>query len=181
MVSFAANKLINKWKKGLAKTREVLFMDIGDLFARGKELDESVYETLEEALIKADVGPIFTEEILDKIRDRAKKKEADNADLVLRLIKEHMKEVLVPCESPLVIPPHKTPFVIMMVGVNGTGKTTTIGKLAYTLKEEGKSVLLVAADTFRAAAIEQLVRWGERVGAPVSETAHQRRSCRRRV
>lgn len=167
MVNFTTSTLINKWKKGLAKTKAVLSTEIGDLIFRKKQIDENVYEALEEALIKADVGPIFADEILHQIKDRVTRNETSNPELIYRLIKERMMDVLRKCESPLTIPPTNTPFIILMVGVNGTGKTTTAGKLAYALKEEGKSVLLVAADTFRAAAIEQLVRWGERVGAPV--------------
>lgn len=160
-MNFLRDNLINKFKKGLAKTREILFTDIDELVFGNKEIDEKTCEELEEALIRADVGPNFTASILEQI------KKAKPTGSVADLLKERMKEILLPCERPLVIPDHLSPFVIMVVGVNGTGKTTTIGKLAFALKEQNLLVTLVAADTFRAAAIEQLVQWGERANAPV--------------
>lgn len=160
-MNFLKGNLISKFKKGLAKTREILFTDIDDLIFGRKEIDEKTCEELEEALIRADVGPAFTEAILREIKER--KPEGP----VGELIKERMRNILLPCENPLSIPESTRPFVIMVVGVNGTGKTTTIGKLAFSFKEQGLSVVLVAADTFRAAAIEQLVEWGERVGASI--------------
>ncbi|HOJ52734.1 MAG TPA: signal recognition particle-docking protein FtsY [Syntrophales bacterium] len=160
-MNFLKGNLIGKFKKGLSKTRELLFTDIEELVFGHKEIDEKTLEELEEALIRADVGPSFTEVILKRV------KEAKKATALGETIKEEMRKILLPCECPLSVPAHISPFVIMVVGVNGTGKTTTIGKLAFGFQEEGLSVLLVAADTFRAAAIEQLSIWGERAHVPV--------------
>ncbi|MCX7983239.1 MAG: signal recognition particle-docking protein FtsY [Syntrophales bacterium] len=160
-MNFLKGDLIGKFKKGLAKTREILFTDLDELIFGQKEIDEKSFEELEEALIRADIGPSFTEGILKQLKDKKQ------TGPLSELIKIRMKEILSPRECPLIIPDHIVPFVVMVVGVNGTGKTTTIGKLAYGFKEQGLSVLLVAADTFRAAAIEQLIEWGNRAKAPV--------------
>jgi fused signal recognition particle receptor len=143
-------------KKGLQKTKETFFGRVVKLL-KGKKLDDETREELEELLIQADVGVETTEYILERLKE----KDGD----ALESLKEIILEIL-NFDTKLNVPP-EPPFVIMVVGVNGTGKTTSCGKLAKMFVDEGKSVVLAAADTFRAAAIEQLKIWGERVGATV--------------
>jgi len=121
---------------------------------------------LEELLITADMGPQFTHDLIDDVQQRVKRKELQDASQIKNVLQQRMMAILKQIERPLVIPKNQ-PFVIMAIGVNGSGKTTTIGKLANLLRNDGHDILLVAADTFRAAAIEQLEVWGNRVGAPV--------------
>lgn len=166
MIEMGKKSLFERLKQGLAKTRKILLTDIDDLILGEKKIDQALYDELEEALIRADVGPAFTGELMDRIKEQVKRKELDRADLLRKILRDTMKEILERCEAPLVIPPDGT-FTIMVVGVNGTGKTTTIGKLASEFKEAGMSVMTVAADTFRAAAIEQLEVWSKRVGVPM--------------
>ena len=158
--------LFDRLKDGIKKTRDGLTEQLEDVFAGKKEIDEDLLEELEYALITADIGVRTCGEILDLIREKADRKELADPAEVRRLIGEHLREVLVSAEKtlPRVIEP---PAVVLVVGVNGTGKTTSIGKLAKRFKNEGHSVLLCAADTFRAAAIEQLEIWGERTGTDV--------------
>jgi fused signal recognition particle receptor len=148
-------------KAGLARTREVLNTPVGELFTR-KRVDESLYEELESALLQADCGVQAAQALVATLR---KRKLEDGAALKAAL-KEAVAELLLPLEKKLETGKAK-PFVIMVAGVNGSGKTTSIGKLAHWLKLQGKGVLLAAGDTFRAAAREQLVAWGERNGVPV--------------
>jgi fused signal recognition particle receptor len=143
-------------KAGLARTRDVLNTPVSELFTR-QRIDESVYEDLESALLQADCGVAATQSILASLR---KRKIEDGAEL-RRALKESIAELLAPLEKKLDVGRAK-PFVIMIAGVNGSGKTTSIGKLAKWLQSEGASVLLAAGDTFRAAAREQLVAWGAR-------------------
>lgn len=157
---------LDKLKSGLKKTREILTTDIDDLLLGSKTLDENLFNELEELLIAADMGPQFVNDIISDVQDRMKRKELQNAGQVKKILRERMIAILQKNDSPLNIPKGQ-PFVIMAVGVNGSGKTTTIGKLANMLKNDGHEVLLVAADTFRAAAIEQLEIWGDRVKVPV--------------
>jgi len=138
-----------------------------NLFLGKKELDANVFETLETQLLLADVGVKATQQFMDHLSQKLKKNELKDVDAALKTLQEDMQALLQPCESPLIIPADKKPFLILVVGMNGSGKTTTIGKLAYQLKKQGKSVLLAAGDTFRAAAIEQLQTWGERNHIPV--------------
>ena len=154
-----------KLKTGLAKTRDVLTMDLNDLFSK-KILDKELFNELEELLISADMGPQFAYDLIDDVKKRVSRNELQNAQEIKRVLQEKMTAILRKTEKPLEIPRGR-PFVIMTIGVNGSGKTTTIGKLANMLKSEGHEVMLVAADTFRAAAIEQLEVWGTRVSAPV--------------
>jgi len=152
---------MSRLKQGLQRTREVLNTDLTDLFARHPKIDEALYEELETLLITSDVGVAATEHVITQLRDKAKRDRlADAAELRLAL-KEVLLELIAPLAVPLDISAPK-PFVIMMVGVNGTGKTTSIGKIARYCQQEGLSVLLAAGDTFRAAAREQLAVWGER-------------------
>jgi len=137
-----------------------------DRFA-GRQLDEALEEELETQLLVADAGIDATRKILDSLRGRLRKSGADHADRVGRALREAVVDVLRPRAKPLVVDERHRPYVILMVGVNGSGKTTTIGKLAHKFRDDGRSVMLAAGDTYRAAAIEQLQAWGERNGVPV--------------
>ncbi len=150
----------DKIKKGLTKTREKLTAELTSLFS-GKKIDEALYEELETILLTSDVGISATNYLLDSIRATIKKNNIENADEIKGLLKEKLIELLMPIENPLILK-KANPYVIMVVGVNGSGKTTTIGKLTKILLDENKSVLIAAGDTFRAAATEQLQIWGER-------------------
>jgi fused signal recognition particle receptor len=148
-------------RKGLQRTREVLNTDVTELFARHPKIDEALYEELETLLIGADVGVAATEHVIAALRERARRDRLADAGELRAALKDVLHELIAPLEAPLEITPQQ-PFVIMMVGVNGTGKTTSIGKLAKHCQANGLSVLLAAGDTFRAAAREQLAVWGER-------------------
>jgi fused signal recognition particle receptor len=143
-----------------------LTYDLANLLPGGR-IDEAVLEELETRLIAADVGIDTTEKILGGLRKRVQRKELANLDALLAALRSAMLEILVPVARPLHVDGSKKPFVILVVGVNGSGKTTTIGKLAHRCVQEGRKVVLAAGDTFRAAAIEQLQVWGERNGVPV--------------
>ena len=153
-------------KQGLQRTREVLNTDITELFSRHPKIDEALYEELETTLIAADVGVAATEHVIQALRARAKRDRLGDAAELRAALKDVLYELIAPLEAPLVVGDEK-PFVIMMVGVNGTGKTTSIGKLARHCQSAGLSVMLAAGDTFRAAAREQLAIWGERNNVPV--------------
>ncbi|MDD5343604.1 MAG: signal recognition particle-docking protein FtsY [Smithella sp.] len=154
-----------KIKKGLTKTREVLTTDLNDLFSK-KVIDKELFDKLEELLISADMGPQFTYDLIDDVKKRVSRHDLQNAGQIKKIMQERMIAILQKIDKPLIIPKGR-PFIILTIGVNGSGKTTTIGKLANSLKSNGHEVMLVAADTFRAAAVEQLEVWGTRVGAPV--------------
>ena len=139
----------------------VLGRDIRDL-VQGRKIDAELLEELEMRLIGADVGVTVTQEILEDLRRRADRHELADADALLAALRSHLAEVLKPCEKPLVIDAQAKPFVVLVVGVNGSGKTTSIGKLATHLHSQGLKIMLAAGDTFRAAAIEQLGVWAER-------------------
>jgi fused signal recognition particle receptor len=160
----------DRLKSGLAKTRKLLLTDVDDILLGSKEIDQALFDELEEALIVADVGPAFTAELIESLKEKVKRKELASPEVLKKVLRETMREILLRNEAPLKIPTDKT-YTIMVVGVNGTGKTTTIGKLARNLKEEGRAVTLVAADTFRAAAIEQLEVWAKRVNVPLIRQA----------
>jgi fused signal recognition particle receptor len=152
---------LSRLKSGLAKTRAVLNTDVTDLFARYPKIDDALFEELETALITADVGVRATTRLIDDLKAAQKtQKIADGAALQIEF-KRALTELITPLEKPLDVTAHK-PFVIMIAGVNGAGKTTTIGKLAKYFQSQGLSVMLAAGDTFRAAAREQLMTWGER-------------------
>ncbi|MCC6533242.1 MAG: signal recognition particle-docking protein FtsY [Burkholderiales bacterium] len=148
-------------KQGLQRTREVLNTDLTELFSRHPKIDEALYEELETLLITSDVGVAATGHIMAALRARAKADRLADAQQLRAALKAVLYDLIAPLEVPLEISDQK-PFVIMMVGVNGTGKTTSIGKLAKYCQASGLSVLLAAGDTFRAAAREQLAVWGER-------------------
>jgi fused signal recognition particle receptor len=154
-------KLLKSFKEGLKKTRDALGLSA----FKGREVDESLFEELEERLILADVGVKTTLELIDYLREEAKKRKIKSSDQLLELLKERLKELLKNCKGELNL--KEKPSVILVLGVNGVGKTTTIGKLAKQLKDKGYSVVLAAADTFRAAAIEQLEVWAERAGVRI--------------
>ncbi len=154
-------------KAGLSKTRSKFTEGIENVFLGEKTLDDDLLEELETALLSSDVGVAATTDILDALTKRISRKELDNSEAVLAALKEELAEMLAPVEVPLAAENADGPFVILMVGVNGVGKTTTIGKLAKKFQAEGKSVMLAAGDTFRAAAVEQLKAWGERNDVPV--------------
>ncbi|MBN1614384.1 MAG: signal recognition particle-docking protein FtsY [Deltaproteobacteria bacterium] len=158
--------LFDKLKVGLAKTRKILLTDVDDIILGSKQIDQATFDELEETLIMADVGPAFTYDLIERMREQVKRKELDKSDLLKQVLRDSMTEILSKSEAPLQIPKNDL-FTIMVVGVNGTGKTTTIGKLAHRFKKKGMSVMTVAADTFRAAAIEQLEVWSQRVGVPL--------------
>jgi fused signal recognition particle receptor len=153
--------LLEKLKSGVQKTRDGLVSRIEDVISGRKEIDADLLEELEYTLISADIGVTTTNEILDRIRERVDRKLVGDSGELRGLIREYLLEVLVANDQPLAYV-DQPPAVIMVVGVNGAGKTTTIGKLASHFKAEGHTVLLCAADTFRAAAVEQLEVWGER-------------------
>ncbi|PKN69458.1 MAG: signal recognition particle-docking protein FtsY [Deltaproteobacteria bacterium HGW-Deltaproteobacteria-12] len=157
---------LDKLKSGLKKTRAVLTTDVDDLLFGAKDLDKKLFDELEELLITADMGPQFAQDMINDVQDRLKRKELKDAKHIKNILRERMVAILQQIDRPLRVPKGQ-PFIIMAVGVNGSGKTTTIGKLANLLRNEGHEVMLVAADTFRAAAIEQLEVWGERVRIPV--------------
>ena len=155
-----------KLKIGLAKTRNLLVKNVDDIILGEKVIDQKLYDELEEILIMADVGPAFTCELIEKIKEQVKRKELDRPELLKKVLRETITDILTRNEAPLHILRNQL-FTIMVVGVNGTGKTTTIGKLAYRFKEQGMPVMMAAADTFRAAAIEQLEIWSRRVNVPL--------------
>jgi len=148
-------------KAGLARTRDVLNTPVGELFV-GRKIDEALYEELETALLQADCGVAAAQALVGELR----KKKLEDGEALKRALKDAITELLSPLEKRLDVGKAK-PFVIMIAGVNGSGKTTSIGKLARWLQSQGKSVLLAAGDTFRAAAREQLVAWGARNAVPV--------------
>lgn len=158
--------LLERLKKGIEKTRTGLVSAVEDVLAGKKEIDADLLDELEYTLITADIGPRTASEILERIRQRVDRHMVGDAQELRGLISEYLLEVLQASERPMprVAAP---PAVVMIVGVNGSGKTTTIGKLTARFKAEGRSVLLCAADTFRAAAIEQLEIWGERTSTDV--------------
>ena len=134
---------------------------------KGKKINDDLFEELEEQLIVADIGVETTLKIIDNLTDHANRKQLKDAEALYGLLKTDLTEILNKVEQPLAIDESKSPYVILMVGVNGVGKTTTIGKLAKKYQQQGKSVMLAAGDTFRAAAVEQLQVWGERNDIPV--------------
>lgn len=151
--------------KGLIKTKENIGSGFRNFF-RGKKIDDELFEELEEQLLIADLGVPTTTKIINNLTQHATKQQLRDAELLYQQLKVELAEVLKPVAQPLEITAKK-PYVILMVGVNGVGKTTTIGKLARKFQQEGKSVMLAAGDTFRAAAVEQLQVWGERNNIPV--------------
>ena len=157
-------------KSGLTKTREKLGAQVAGVFRAGRKLDEAFYEELEAALLSADVGVTATAHLIDALRAQARRERYTEAEQLRQALADNLTAMLMPIEQPLDISTHQ-PFVIMLAGVNGAGKTTSIGKLAHYYQAQGKKVLLAAGDTFRAAAREQLMVWGERNNVTVISQA----------
>lgn len=155
----------SKLKEGLTKTRESFISKIENLVSLGKKIDEELYEELEELLIQADVGVNTAIELVEDLRKAVKERKIEDSAELKGILKELIADIMGAEQSKMNL--HNKPAIIVVVGVNGAGKTTTIGKLANNFKEEGKKVLLGAGDTFRAAAIDQLEIWGNRVGCEI--------------
>ncbi|ASJ37290.1 signal recognition particle-docking protein FtsY [Vibrio vulnificus] len=153
-------------KRSLSRTKANIGAGFFGLF-KGKKIDDELFEELEEQLLVADVGMDTTLKIIENLTEKASRRDLKDGEALYGLLKEEMAEILTKVEQPLQVDSSKTPYVILMVGVNGVGKTTTIGKLAKQFQNQGKKVMLAAGDTFRAAAVEQLQVWGERNNVPV--------------
>src|SRR5436853_2691312 len=161
---------LERMKEAVTRTRENLSERIDEVVSFNKEIDRATLDALEATLIAADLGTTTTRELLDKLRDKADRKQIKNVEELKRLLKGELLAILTAANTQPVQKVDGTPEVILVVGVNGTGKTTTIGKLAQVFRSDGKTALLCAADTFRAAAIDQLEIWGERTGTDVIKT-----------
>ncbi|WP_133510179.1 signal recognition particle-docking protein FtsY [Candidatus Thiosymbion oneisti] len=161
-------RLIARLKDGLATTRAVLNTNIGDLIRGRKRIDEDLLEELEVQLLTADVGVDTTSRIIGHITERVKRRELADPAVLIDALRSELEIILRRCDAPVRQSSAGRPQVILVVGVNGVGKTTTIGKLTKRLQAEGNDVMLAAGDTFRAAAVEQLQAWGERNGVPVT-------------
>ncbi|WP_457635733.1 signal recognition particle-docking protein FtsY [Persephonella sp.] len=157
--------MLDRLKSGLEKTKKQ-FVESFSSISFGRKIDEELFEDIEMVLLKADVGLQATEEILDFLRKESKRRKLKDGQQLKELLKEKLYEILKNCEGKLNLGDEK-PAVILFLGINGSGKTTTVGKLAYQFTKEGMSVVLAAADTFRAAAIDQLEVWAERSGARI--------------
>ena len=159
--------LFGRLKAGLSKTRSGLTEGIANLVVGRKQIDDELLEDLETQLLTADIGVEATQSIIGDLTERVARKQLGDAEALMAALREDMRGMLAPVDAPLEIPQSDQPFVLLMVGINGAGKTTTIGKIARKLQSEGRSVMLAAGDTFRAAAVEQLQTWGERNEVPV--------------
>ncbi|UCB51104.1 MAG: signal recognition particle-docking protein FtsY [Deltaproteobacteria bacterium] len=159
--------LYERLRQGLSKTRSGLTGRLDQLVFGKREIDRDLLDELEEILFTSDLGVVTTQELIDRVQAGVARKELDNPEKLKDSLKEHIRAFLQIPEVERKNPGPGEPLIIMVIGVNGVGKTTTIGKAAHSFKEQGKKVMLVAADTFRAAAIEQLAVWGERVDAEV--------------
>ncbi len=155
----------DKLKSGLGKTREAISHQVNNVFKTFVKVDEELFENLEEALIMADMGVETSTYIIDELRDRVKSERITDGDEVKEKLKEIISEILCSCDTSMKL--STRPSVVLVIGVNGVGKTTSIGKLAAHYKAEGKKVMLAAADTFRAAAIDQISIWAERTGVDI--------------
>ena len=158
--------LFNRLRERLAKTTQTLGRGLGDLFGGERVLDAALLDDLEATLLAADVGVETTQALVTDLGSRLSRKELADANAAYRILRQNILDIVQPCAQPLAVTGSK-PFVIMVVGVNGVRKTTTIAKLARRLQTDGHQVLLAAGDTFRAAAVEQLQAWGERLKIPV--------------
>jgi fused signal recognition particle receptor len=162
--------LFERMKEAVSRTRENLSERIDEAVAFSKEIDRNTLDDLETTLLGADLGSATTHQVLGNLRERADRKQIKDVQELKRLLREELLTILKSANTPPVELEDGVPEVVLVVGVNGTGKTTTIGKLAQTVRSEGKTVLMCAADTFRAAAIEQLEVWGQRTGTEVIRT-----------
>ena len=159
--------LLNRLRHGLQRTQAVLFTDLNDLFIRSRGMDQKLLDRLEEHLLMADVGVKATGRMLEALTARPQGQDRNGPDDIKEALHDIMQELLSPVEQPLRIKTTPRPFVILVTGVNGAGKTTSIGKLAAWLRKQHHSVMLAAGDTFRAAAVAQLQTWGARINVPV--------------
>lgn len=163
----AEGSFFQRMKLGLSRTRDSFSNGMATLLIGAKEIDDELLEEIETQMLVADIGADATRRIINALTERVARKELTHSHALYKSLQNELAELLAPQVAPLIIDSSKKPFVILMVGVNGVGKTTTIGKLAKRFQKEGKSVMLAAGDTFRAAATEQLVVWGERNHVPV--------------
>ncbi len=163
----AKTSLLASLTQGLKKTRDSLTSGLATLILGKKFIDQELLDEIETRLLIADIGVEATQKIIQDLTTRVSRKQLNDAESLWQALQTELKLMLQPCSQPLIIPKSEKPFVLLMVGVNGNGKTTTIGKLAKHLQQEGKKVMLAAGDTYRAAAIEQLEVWGERNQIPV--------------
>lgn len=161
-VSGAGSSFFTRMKSGLSRTRDSFTNGMVTLLIGGKEIDDELLEEIETQMLLADMGIDATRTIIGNLTERVSRKELTHSNGLYKALQQELVDLLAPRVKPLQIDPAKRPYVILMVGVNGVGKTTTIGKLAKRLQKEGKKVMLAAGDTFRAAAVEQLQVWGER-------------------
>jgi len=159
--------LFSRLKQGLSRTRHGLTDGLANAVLGAKTIDDDLMEQIEDLLITADLGMEATTRISKNLLQKVSRNELKDPQALFTALHDEMQAILAPSEKPLIIPKQDSPFVILVVGINGAGKTTTIGKLAKRLQNEGKSVMLAAGDTFRAAAVEQLQVWGERNNIPV--------------
>ena len=155
----------DKLKTGLNKTKQSINEKINDVFSNFRKVDEEFLEELEEILIMSDIGIETSTQIIDKLRERMKKEKIEDEEEVKRVLREEMQEILEVTDKDLHL--NTKPSIILVIGVNGVGKTTSIGKIANRLAKDGKKVVVAAADTFRAAAVEQLEIWAKRAGAGI--------------
>ncbi len=171
LFSFLSKDKKETLDKGLSKTKESLFGKIARAIAGKSTIDDDVLDNLEEVLVTSDVGVATTLKIINRVKKRVEKDKYVTTNELNNILRDEIASMIIENQSPVTgdfeVPADKKPYVILVVGVNGVGKTTTIGKLAYQFKKAGNKVYLGAADTFRAAAVEQIVIWGERVGVPV--------------
>lgn len=161
------NSLFGRLKQRLSRSSSKLTSGFASLILGKKTIDDDLLEELETQLLSADIGIEATQTIINNLTDRVDRKQLGDGEMLFEAMRDDMVDILTPSQQPLVIPEQSDPFVILMVGINGVGKTTTIGKLAKQFQQQGKSVMLAAGDTFRAAAVEQLQVWGERNDIPV--------------
>ena len=159
--------LFTSLRQRLSKTRESLSGGLADLLLGKKQIDDDLLEQIEDQLLMADVGIQATQKITQSLTESLQRSQLGDSESLIGALKSTMSEILEPCSVPLIVDSAKKPFVILMVGVNGAGKTTTVGKLAQQFKSQGLKVMLAAGDTFRAAAVEQLQSWGDRLDVPV--------------
>jgi fused signal recognition particle receptor len=157
----------NDAEKPASKTRQNLSSGLADLLLGKKQIDDELLEQLEDQLLMADVGMPATQKITSRLTESLQRRQLQDSESLIGALKRTMSEILAPCAIPLNVNSANKPFVILMVGVNGAGKTTTVGKLAQQYKNQGLKVMLAAGDTFRAAAVEQLQSWGDRLDIPV--------------
>ncbi len=159
--------LFGRLRERLSATGRALAEGLDKLLGSGRPLDDALLEEIETLLLSADVGVETTQALLQDLHQRLARQQVADTPAIYEVLRQNLRAIVQPCEQPLVIDRARRPFVIMAVGVNGTGKTTSVAKLANRLKQDGHQVMLAAADTFRAAAVEQLKTWGERAGVPV--------------